>query len=34
MYEEGSSYWQVLWVLMYLDEDYEKNKTLKLASIK
>lgn len=34
MYEEGSSRWQILWIIMYMDEDYEKNKSLKLASIK
>lgn len=33
-YEEGSAYWQILWIIMYLDEDYERNKTLKLANIK
>lgn len=34
MYEEGSGYWQILWIIMYLDEDYERNKTLQLANIK
>lgn len=34
MYEGESGYWQILWIIMYLDEDYEHNKTLKLANIK
>lgn len=26
--------WQILWFLMYLDEEYERNKTIKLAALK
>lgn len=34
LYEDGHDEWQVLWVMFYLDEEYEKNRSLKLARIK
>lgn len=34
LYEEGNDDWKVLWVMFYLDDEYEKNKSLKVARIK
>ncbi len=34
LYEEGHDDWKILWVMFYLDDEYEKNKSLKLARIK
>lgn len=34
MYENGKDTWQVLWVLLYLDEEYAQNKSLKLVRLK
>lgn len=34
LYEEGQDIWQVLWVLLYLDEEYVQNTSLKLARLK
>lgn len=34
LYESGQDTWQVLWVLLYLDEEYVQNKSLKLVRLK
>lgn len=34
LYGDGNDEWQVLWVMFYLDDEYEKNKSLKIARIK
>lgn len=34
MYEGGHDAWQILWVLLYLDEEYTQNRSLKLARLK
>lgn len=34
LYEEGNDDWRILWVMFYLDEEYEKNSSLKIARIK
>lgn len=34
LYEDGNDDWQILWVMFYLDEEYEKNRSLKTARIK
>ncbi|MGN0160842.1 MAG: DUF5717 family protein [Lachnospiraceae bacterium] len=34
LYEEGHDDWRILWVIFYLDEEYEKNRSLKLVRIK
>lgn len=34
MYEGGHSAWQILWVLLYLDEEYGQNRSLKLVRLK
>lgn len=34
LYEEGNDDWRILWVMFYLDEEYEKNGSLKIARIK
>ncbi|MBE5922302.1 MAG: hypothetical protein E7269_06075 [Lachnospiraceae bacterium] len=34
IYEEQNSGWQLLWILLFIDERYEKNKSLKYAMIK
>lgn len=34
LYEEGNDDWRILWVMFYLDDEYEKNKSLKTARIK
>lgn len=33
-YESGYDNWKILWVLLYLDESYDLNQSLKLARIK
>ncbi len=33
-YDNGNDTWEILWVLMYMDESYENNVSLKLARIK
>ena len=33
-FESGYDCWQLLWILMYLDEDFDSNKSLKLVRIK
>lgn len=33
-YENGHDEWQLLWIMLYLDEEYERNKSIKLARIK
>lgn len=33
-YENGYNSWKLLWILFYLDNSYENNKSLKLARIK
>ncbi len=33
-YDNGYDTWEILWVLMYMDESYENNVSLKLARIK
>ena len=34
LYEQGNDDWRILWVMFYLDEEYEKNSSLKIARIK
>lgn len=34
MYDSGCDSWQLLWVLLYLDEEYAQNGSLKLVRIK
>lgn len=34
MYDSGQDSWQILWVLLYLDEEYTQNGSLKLVRIK
>lgn len=34
MYDSGRDSWQILWVLLYLDEEYTQNGSLKLVRIK
>ncbi len=34
LYEEGNDDWRILWIIFYLDEEYEKNRSLKVARIK
>lgn len=34
LYEQHNDEWRIKWVILYLDEEYEKNKTMKLAAIK
>lgn len=34
LYEEGNDDWRVLWAIFYLDDEYEKNNSLKIARIK
>lgn len=34
LYEEGNDDWRILWVMFYLDDEYEKNRSLKIARIK
>lgn len=34
LYENGHDSWQILWVLLYLDEEYLQNKSLKLVQLK
>ena len=34
LYEAGHDDWRILWVIFYLDDEYEKNRSLKLARIK
>lgn len=33
-YENGYDEWQLLWIMFYLDDEYDKNKSIKLARIK
>lgn len=33
-YENGHDSWKMLWILLYLDNSYENNKSLKIARIK
>ena len=33
-YERGNNDWRILWLLLYLDKRYEKNKSAKLSDIK
>lgn len=33
-YENGHDNWMILWILMYLDDSYDNNQSLKLARIK
>ncbi len=33
-YEKGNKDWRILWVILYLEKEYHKNKTLKLAMIR
>lgn len=34
IYDRGNSGWQMLWVLLYMDEEYALNKSLRIARIK
>ncbi len=34
LYEDGNDDWRILWIMFYLDEEYKKNKSLKLVRIK
>lgn len=34
LYEDGNDDWRILWVMFYLDDEYEKNRSLKIARIK
>ncbi len=34
LYEGGKDSWQILWILMYLDEEYAQNQSLKLVRLK
>lgn len=34
LYEEGNDDWRILWIMFYLDDEYEKNRSLKIARIK
>ncbi|SEW45114.1 DUF5717 family protein [[Clostridium] fimetarium] len=33
-YENGHDEWQLLWIMFYIDEEYDKNQSIKLARIK
>ena len=33
-YENGHDEWQLLWIMFYMDEEYDKNQSIKLARIK
>lgn len=33
-YENGDDYWQILWMLFYTDEEFDRNASIKLARIK
>ncbi len=34
LFDLGQDDWRILWVIFYLDEEYERNKSLKIARIK
>lgn len=33
-YENGHDEWQLLWIMLYIDEEYNRNKSIKLARLK
>ena len=33
-YENGHDEWQLLWIMFYIDEEYDKNQSIKIARIK
>lgn len=33
-YDQGHDYWQLLWIMFYINDDYEKNQSIKLTRIK
>lgn len=34
LYEDGHDDWRILWIMFYLDEEYKKNKSLKMVRVK
>lgn len=34
LYESGNDSWRILWILLYLDEEFAQNKSLKLVRLK